>query len=85
MSPTGRRKGLAVTENARLPEHVVFKELPFCGVLFDSRRTRVYRLTRRQAALLRQALNGRLPGGEAARLLDELSDLGLIRTGGDAG
>jgi len=73
------------TGTVRLPEHVVFTELPFCGVLFDSRRARVYRLSQRQAALLRQALNGHAPPAESGRLLAELHRLGLIRTAGDAG
>lgn len=42
----------------RLPPHVVFRELPFCGVLLDSRRSQVFRLSQRGAAALRQALHG---------------------------
>jgi hypothetical protein len=86
---------------ARLPAHVVFRELPFCGVLFDSKRARVYRLTQRQAALLRQALSradepslattagppasARDPSEAAGRLLDELGALGLVQTGDEEG
>lgn len=43
----------------RLADHVVFRELPFCGVLLDKRRCEVYRLSQRAAAALRMALEGR--------------------------
>ncbi|MCL8015965.1 actinodefensin-associated protein B [Streptomyces sp. AS02] len=42
----------------RLADHVVFRELPFCGVLLDRRRCEVYRLSQRAAAALRMALEG---------------------------
>ena len=41
---------------ATLPPHVVFRELPFCGVLLDTRTMRVYRLSQSATAVLRQAL-----------------------------
>jgi hypothetical protein len=47
-----------VSASAALPEHVVFRELPFCGVLLDLRRSAVYRLSQEGAAVLRQALAG---------------------------
>jgi hypothetical protein len=46
----------AVSAWATLPDHVVFRELPFCGVLLDLRRSAVYRLSQEAAAVLRLAL-----------------------------
>lgn len=43
-------------EGLRLAAHVVFKELPFCGVLLDKRQFKVYRLSPRAATALRVAL-----------------------------
>ncbi|PRX51371.1 hypothetical protein B0I33_101525 [Prauserella shujinwangii] len=42
----------------RLAEHVVFTELPFCGVLLDKRNLRLYRLSQEASAALRTALHG---------------------------
>lgn len=46
-----------------LPAHVVFRELPFCGVLLDTRRSRVYRLSQSATRVLRQALHGAQAAG----------------------
>lgn len=65
---------------AHLPDHVVFRELPFCGVLLDTRQSRVYRLSQEAAALLREALHG--PQASDARgLFAQLSGMGLVRLG----
>ena len=45
-----------MSRSVALPDHVVFRELPFCGVLLDLRRSAVYRLSQEAAAVLRQAL-----------------------------
>lgn len=45
-----------MTCQATLASHVVFRELPFCGVLVDIRSARVYRLSRRASGTLRAAL-----------------------------
>lgn len=74
------------SRGVRLPDHVVLRELPFCGVLLDTRTSRVYRLSRPAAELLRQTLTG--PGGNGEvgvageRLLGRLSELGLIQDAG---
>jgi hypothetical protein len=79
--------------SAVLPEHVVFRELPFCGVLLDTRTSRVYRLTQPASAALRRALHGGdAPGpyepviraGEpsstgARGLIGKLASAGLVR------
>jgi hypothetical protein len=86
--------------SATLPDHVVFRELPFCGVLLDTRSSRVYRLTQQATAVLREALPGpRMrgpyepvigvppppPTAEARRsLLAKLGAQGLVRVA-DAG
>ena len=78
-----------------LPGHIVFRELPFCGVLLDTRRSRVYRLSQEATRVLRHALHGaRTPGPyepvisvaapeptvqERDRLLTKLSSQGLVR------
>ena len=78
-----------------LAAHVVFRELPFCGVLLDTRSSRVYRLSQEATAVLREALLGaRTPGpyepvigvqapppSSAARrrMLASLSSQGLVR------
>ncbi|AUX46566.1 uncharacterized protein SOCE26_080720 [Sorangium cellulosum] len=41
-----------------LADHIVFRELPFCGVLLDTRDFHAYRLSRRAAEALRAALYG---------------------------
>lgn len=41
-----------------LADHVLFRELPFCGVLLDTRDFHAYRLTLRAARALRAALYG---------------------------
>lgn len=41
-----------------LAEHILFRELPFCGVLLDTRAFHAYRLSRRAAEALRAALYG---------------------------
>jgi len=81
-----------------LPGHVVFRELPFCGVLLDTRRSRVYRLSQEAAAVLREALGGAsgagpyepairvaVPraGGPARTLLETLSSHGLVQISTD--
>lgn len=43
-------------EELQLAAHVVFKELPFCGVLLDKRRFTVHRLSLRAASALRLVL-----------------------------
>jgi uncharacterized NAD(P)/FAD-binding protein YdhS len=84
-----------VSAPAVLPEHVVFRELPFCGVLLDLRRSAVYRLSQGAAAVLRQALAGAGADGpyepviscraptpdspEGRALLAKLSSQGLVR------
>jgi hypothetical protein len=78
-----------------LPGHVVFRELPFCGVLLDTRRSRVYRLTQEATRVLRQALQGANARGpyepvisvtapepsaeQRDSLLSQLSSQGLVR------
>ncbi len=78
-----------------LPTHVVFRELPFCGVLLDTRSSRVYRLTQQASTVLRRALDGACPAGAyepwvrvdapaptaapALRLLAALAAEGLVR------
>ncbi len=84
-----------------LPEHIVFRELPFCGVLLDTRRSRVYRLSQEAAAILRQALHGADAAGpyepvisagsadptieQRAGMLRQLGSQGLVRIEGNAG
>jgi hypothetical protein len=88
-----------MSASASLPDHVVFRELPFCGVLLDTRRSRVYRLTQEATNALRQALQGaRVPGPyepvisvqtpqltatQRSRLLAQLSTQGLVRLADD--
>jgi hypothetical protein len=43
-----------------LADHIVFRELPFCGVLLDTRSFCIYRLSRRATGALRTALYGPL-------------------------
>jgi hypothetical protein len=78
-----------------LPGHVVFRELPFCGVLLDTRCSRVYRLSQEATRVLRHALEGaQVPGPyepvisvqapeptaeQRDRLLTQLSSQGLVR------
>ena len=45
-------------QKVMLADHVIFRELPFCGVLLDTRDFHVYRLSRRAAGALRTALHG---------------------------
>jgi hypothetical protein len=84
-----------MTVSASLPGHVVFRELPFCGVLLDTDRSRVYRLSQEATAALRGALRAAAgsgpyepairvaaPGADSAparRLLETLSSQGLVR------
>jgi hypothetical protein len=81
--------------SASLPGHVLFRELPFCGVLLDTRSSRVYRLSQEATAVLRGAL--RAAGGTdpyepairvaapaagsapARKLLETLRSQGLVR------
>lgn len=41
-----------------LADHILFREMPFCGVLLDTRDFHAYRLSRRAAEALRAALYG---------------------------
>jgi hypothetical protein len=83
-----------MTVSASLPGHVVFRELPFCGVLLDTRRSRVYRLSQEATAVVRAALHAAGPGpyepairvaapaaasAPARKLLETLSSQGLVR------
>jgi hypothetical protein len=84
-----------MTVSASLPAHVVFRELPFCGVLLDTRSSRVYRLSQEATAVLRAALRGAGGTGPyepairvaapaagsapARKLLETLSSQGLVR------
>ncbi|MFJ8716688.1 actinodefensin-associated protein B [Streptomyces violaceus] len=54
----------------RLAEHIVFRELPFCGVLLDTRRFTVHRLSRRASHVLRTALDPGTPNPYAPLLPD---------------
>jgi len=88
-----------VSVSASLPGHVVFRELPFCGVLLDTRRSRVYRLSQEATAVLREALHGaggagpyepairvavpRAGGAPARKLLETLSSQGLVQISTD--
>ena len=84
-----------MSAGASLPSHIVFRELPFCGVLLDKRRSRVYRLTQEATRVLRHALHGaQTPGPyepvisvaapeptaqQRDRLLAKLSAQGLVQ------
>ncbi|MQA86928.1 MAG: hypothetical protein GEV03_20435 [Streptosporangiales bacterium] len=84
-----------MTPTARLSEHAVFRELPFCGVLLDTRTFRVYKLSQRAAAALRTATCGPSEGNPyghvlgsaegvadpelAAHLVARFAALGLVR------
>jgi hypothetical protein len=83
-----------VSGDVTLPEHVVFRELPFCGILLDTRRSLVFRLTQEAAGVLRHWLHGAdtpgpyepviIGGAPPSReqrdvLLDRLSSQGLVR------
>jgi len=84
-----------MSASVSLPGHVVFRELPFCGVLLDTRRSRVYRLSQEATRVLRQALQGaQVPGPyepvinvqapeptaqQRSNLLAQLSSQGLVR------
>jgi hypothetical protein len=46
-----------------LSSHVVFRELPFCSVLLDTRRSHVYRLSQEATRVLRQALHSKGAAG----------------------
>ncbi|MFI6373741.1 actinodefensin-associated protein B [Streptomyces sp. NPDC050546] len=56
--------------SVRLADHIVFQELPFCGVLLDTRRFTVHRLSRRAGHVLRTALDPGAPGPYAPLLPD---------------
>lgn len=58
-----------MSATASLPAHVVFRELPFCGVLLDTDRSRVYRLSQEASHVLREALDGRDAPGPYDRLI----------------
>ncbi|WP_437502372.1 hypothetical protein [Sorangium sp. So ce1099] len=45
-------------QKVALADHILFRELPFCGVLLDTRAFHAYRLSRRAAEALRAALYG---------------------------
>lgn len=64
--------------HVRLREGVVFRELPFCGVLFDKRRARVFRLSQRDTIVLRNALRrAAVPGATVIPPHDlDLADMG---------
>jgi hypothetical protein len=84
-----------VSLSVSLPGHVVFRELPFCGVLLDQQRSRVYRLSQEASRVLRQALHGAETAGpyepvigistpeptaqQRERLLSQLGAQGLLR------
>jgi len=88
-----------MSASASLPGHVVFRELPFCGVLLDTRRSRVFRLSQEATAVLREALHGdggaglyepgirvdarRARGAPARKLLATLSSHGLVEISTD--
>ncbi|MGH3917243.1 MAG: actinodefensin-associated protein B [Pseudonocardiaceae bacterium] len=77
----------------RLTEHVLFRELPFGGVLLDRRGLRVFRLSQPASAALRRALHGPRAGNPfegliassdhdpelTRRVLGSLGAQGLIR------
>jgi hypothetical protein len=80
-----------------LADHIVFRELPFCGVLLDTRRFTVHRLSRRASHVLRTALDPGSPGPYAPllpdgdeetaqrlrrQLLDRLVASGMVRRAG---
>lgn len=89
-----------MSESVSLPGHVVFRELPFCGVLLDTRRSRVYRLSQDASRVLRQALQGAQALGpyepvisvqapqptaeQRRRLLTQLCSQGLVCVRADA-
>ena len=54
---------MSAPASASLADHVVFRELPFCGILLDTRSSSVYRLSQAAAAALRVALEGADEGG----------------------
>ncbi|CAM5547080.1 hypothetical protein [Streptomyces afghaniensis 772] [Streptomyces afghaniensis] len=75
----------------------MFRELPFCGVLLDTRRFTVHRLSRRASHVLRSALDPGspnpyaplLPDGDEEtaqrlrrQLLDRLVSSGMVRRAG---
>lgn len=84
-----------MTASVSLPRHIVFRELPFCGVLLDTRRSRVYRLSQEATRVLRHALHGAQSPGpyepvisvaapeptaqQRDRLLTKLSSQGLVQ------
>lgn len=60
-----------------LAEHYVFRELPFCGVLLDTRQSRVYRLSTRASAVLRTALQGESAVGPFSSLITDEDTTGV--------
>ncbi|AXK34371.1 hypothetical protein DVA86_18675 [Streptomyces armeniacus] len=59
----------------RLAGHVRFRELPFCGVLLDTEKSQVHRLSPRAARVLRERLYGAGSTGPYASLItDEPAD-----------
>lgn len=80
-------------DELRLAAHVVFKELPFCGVLLDKRRFTVHRLSPRAAAALRVALFRGAPApfewastqepteGLERQIVHRLLQLGMLQNG----
>ncbi|MDF3145383.1 MULTISPECIES: actinodefensin-associated protein B [unclassified Streptomyces] len=54
----------------RLADHIVFRELPFCGVLLDTRKFTVHRLSQRAGHVLRTALETGAPNPYAPLLPD---------------
>jgi hypothetical protein len=82
-----------MTVQARLNPGVTFHEMPFCGVLLDTRDNLVFRLSPQLAGMLRRALHGPLAvgpydsltgaetdtGHDEAAALRPLAERGLIR------
>ena len=82
-----------MTVRTRLAPGVTFHEMPFCGVLLDTRVNLVFRLSPELAGMLRRALHGPLAvgpydsltgvetdtGRDGAAALRPLAERGLIR------
>ncbi|WP_326765481.1 actinodefensin-associated protein B [Streptomyces sp. NBC_01591] len=49
------------TGDMRIADHLIFRELPFCGVLLDTKRFTVHRLSQRGSEALRTALHPGTP------------------------
>jgi hypothetical protein len=62
-----------------LADHIVFQELPFCGVLLDKRKFTVHRLSQRASHALRTVLEGCGAPNPYAPVLPDSGEAGALR------